>query len=159
MINKAIYCGTFDPITLGHLDIIIRAGKLFNNIVIAIADNSDKNPLFSLDERVNLACEATKHLSNVHVVGFSGLITNFAKKQNANILIRGLRTTLDLEYELQLAHMNRYLLPNLESIFLMASEKLSFISSSLVKEVAQYAGNVQNLLPAIVHQAIIKKYE
>ena len=157
MNTKAIYPGTFDPITLGHLDIVTRAAQMFEHIVVAIAASPSKKPLFTLDERVEMAREVTSHLSNVEVVGFSDLMANFAKAQNANVLVRGLRAVSDFEYELQLAQMNRHLLPTLESVFLMPSEGFSFVSSSLVKEVARHAGDVQAFLPAVVHQALLTR--
>ncbi|MCU5773527.1 pantetheine-phosphate adenylyltransferase [Erwiniaceae bacterium BAC15a-03b] len=157
MSTKAIYPGTFDPMTNGHLDIVTRAALMFDHIVLAIAASPSKKPMFSLDERVALAQQVTAHLDNVEVVGFSDLMANFAKAQNANVLVRGLRAVADFEYELQLAHMNRHLLPTLESVFLMPSADYSFISSSLVKEVARHQGDVQAFLPPVVHQALIAK--
>lgn len=128
MSTKAIYPGTFDPMTNGHLDIVSRAALMFDSIVLAVAASPSKKPLFSLEERVALATEVVAHLPNVAVVGFSDLMANFAKAQQANVLVRGLRAVSDFEYELQLAHMNRHLLPTLESVFLMPSEQYSFIS-------------------------------
>ena len=157
MSTKAIYPGTFDPITNGHIDIVTRAASMFDTVILAIAASPSKKPLFDLDERVALAKAATAHLSNVDVVGFSDLMANFARAQQANILIRGLRAVADFEYEMQLAHMNRHLMPELESVFLMPSKEWSFISSSLVKEVARHQGDVSHFLPANVHQALLKK--
>lgn len=157
MSTKAIYPGTFDPITNGHIDIITRAAGMFDEVVLAIAASPSKKPMFTLEERVALATEATAHLSNVRVVGFSDLMANFARSQQANILIRGLRAVADFEYEMQLAHMNRHLMPALESVFLMPSTEWSFISSSLVKEVARHQGDVTHFLPANVHQALLAK--
>ncbi len=157
MSTKAIYPGTFDPMTNGHLDIVSRAALMFDNIVLAVAASPSKKPLFSLEERVALATEVVAHLPNVAVVGFSDLMANFAKAQQANVLVRGLRAVSDFEYELQLAHMNRHLLPTLESVFLMPSEQYSFISSSLMKEVARHGGEVQAFLPAPVYQALKAK--
>ncbi len=159
MNTKAIYPGTFDPMTNGHLDIVTRAALMFDKLVLAIAASPSKKPMFSLDERVALAQQVTAHLKNVEVVGFSDLMANFAKAQQANVLVRGLRAVSDFEYELQLAHMNRHLLPTLESVFLMPSEEFSFISSSLVKEVARHQGDVQAFLPAVVHQALMDKLQ
>lgn len=157
MSTKAIYPGTFDPMTNGHLDIVSRAALMFDSIVLAVAASPSKKPLFSLEERVALATEVVGHLPNVTVVGFSDLMANFAKAQQANVLVRGLRAVSDFEYELQLAHMNRHLLPTLESVFLMPSEQYSFISSSLMKEVARHGGEVQAFLPAPVYQALKAK--
>ena len=157
MSTKAIYPGTFDPFTLGHLDIITRAARMFDHIVLAIAASPSKKPLFSLEERVDLAQQVMAHLDNVEVMGFSDLMANFAKTQQANVLVRGLRAVSDFEYELQLAQMNRHLLPGLESVFLMPSEGFSFVSSSLVKEVARHGGEVETFLPAPVHQALMAK--
>lgn len=157
MSTKAIYPGTFDPVTNGHIDIVTRAASMFDTVILAIAASPSKKPLFDLDERVALAKAATAHLPNVEVVGFSDLMANFACAQQANILIRGLRAVADFEYEMQLAHMNRHLMPELESVFLMPSKEWSFISSSLVKEVARHAGDVTHFLPASVHQALMDK--
>lgn len=157
MSTKAIYPGTFDPITNGHIDITTRAASMFDKVILAIAASPGKKPMFSLDERVALASAALAHLPNVEVLGFSDLMANFARTQQANILIRGLRAVADFEYEMQLAHMNRHLMPELESVFLMPSKEWSFISSSLVKEVARHAGDVTHFLPAHVHQALMDK--
>ncbi|EMH4164869.1 pantetheine-phosphate adenylyltransferase [Pluralibacter gergoviae] len=157
MHKRAIYPGTFDPMTNGHLDIVTRAGCMFDEVLLAIAASPGKKPMFSLDERVALAQQATAHLDNVKVVGFSDLMANFAREQQANILIRGLRAVADFEYEMQLAQMNRHLLPELESVFLMPSKEWSFISSSLVKEVARHGGDVTHFLPPAIHQALLQK--
>lgn len=157
MSTRAIYPGTFDPITNGHLDILTRAARMFDELILAIAASPHKKTMFSLKERVALAQEATAHLKSVQVVGFSDLMANFAREQNASILVRGLRTSGDFEYEMQLAHMNRHLMPELESVFLMPAKEWSFISSSLVKEVARHQGDVSHFLPAHVHQALLAK--
>ncbi len=159
MSTKAIYPGTFDPLTNGHLDILTRASLMFDHIVLAVAASTSKKPLFSLEERVCLAQRVVAHLSNVEVVGFSDLMANFARKQQANVLIRGLRAVADFEYELQLAHMNRHLLPGLESVFLMPAQEYSFLSSSLIKEVARHKGDVRSFLPEPVYQALMAKPE
>ncbi|MFT8210424.1 MAG: pantetheine-phosphate adenylyltransferase [Symbiopectobacterium sp.] len=159
MVTKAIYPGTFDPLTNGHLDLLTRASRLFDHIVLAIAASPSKNTLFTLDERVILAKHTTQHLPNVEVVGFSDLMAHFAQQQQANILIRGLRAVSDFEYELQLAKMNSHLLPTLESVFLMPSEEWSFISSSLVKEVARHGGDVSHFLPTPIGIALKEKLE
>lgn len=157
MTSKAIYPGTFDPLTNGHLDLVTRASHMFDQVILAIAASSSKKPLFSLEERVALATEVTAHLKNVEVIGFSELMAHFAAHQNANILVRGLRAVSDFEYELQLANMNRHLMPTLESVFLMPSEEWSFISSSLVKEVARHGGDIAPFLPGVVTQALLAK--
>lgn len=157
MSTKAIYPGTFDPVTLGHLDIVTRAAQMFDRVVLAVAASPSKKPMFSLEERVELARNMVAHLPNVEVAGFSDLMANFAGAQQANVLVRGLRAVSDFEYEMQLAHMNRHLLPTLESVFLMPTEGFSFVSSSLVKEVARHGGDVSAFLPPHVLQALLKK--
>lgn len=157
MQKRAIYPGTFDPITNGHLDIVTRASKMFDTLILAIANSPHKKTMFTLEERVRLAQGVIAHLPNVEVVGFGDLMANFAKTQQANILVRGLRTAADFEYEMQLAHMNRHLMPELESVFLMPSKEWSFVSSSLVKEVARHSGDVAHFLPEQVHQALLEK--
>lgn len=154
MSTKAIYPGTFDPMTNGHLDIVTRAALMFDSIVLAVAASPSKKPMFSLEERVALAKEVVAHLPNVDVVGFSDLLANFAKAQQANVLVRGLRAVSDFEFEMQLAQMNRHLMDTLDSVFLMPSEQYSFISSSLMKEVARHGGDVETFLPAPVYQAL-----
>lgn len=156
MHRRAIYPGTFDPVTNGHLDLIERAAKMFKEVVVGVANSPSKKPRFDLSERVELASQVTSHLSNVTVVGFSGLLIDFAKEQDATILIRGLRAVSDFEYEFQLANMNRRLYPELESVFLTPSEKNSFISSTLVKEVALHNGDVSQFVPSVVSHALTK---
>lgn len=157
MQHKAIYPGTFDPITSGHIDIVSRAAAMFDHVLLAIANSQRKSPMFTLEERVDLAQQVTAHLSNVEVVGFSELMANFAQKHDANILIRGVRSVADFEYEWQLANMNRHLVPKLETVFLLPSQNLSFISSSLIKDVALHDGNVSSFLPPVVERAMLKK--
>ncbi|MGL4860353.1 MAG: pantetheine-phosphate adenylyltransferase [Enterobacteriaceae bacterium] len=158
MTKKAIYPGTFDPFTNGHMDLITRATRLFDQIIIAVAVSNNKNPLFTLEERVALTQQATAHLPNVEVLGFRDLMANFAVQHNATILIRGLRTVADFEYELQLANMNRHLLAELETLFLMPAAQYSFISSTLIKEVLMHGGNVSAFIPDVIFQAVKKKY-
>lgn len=157
MSTRAIYPGTFDPITNGHIDIVTRAAAMFDKVVLAIATSPSKNTLFTLDERVALAKKAVASLPNVDVVGFSDLMANFARATQANILIRGLRTAADFEYEMQLAYMNRHLMAELESVFLMPAKEWSFLSSTLVKEVARHHGDVSHFLPEHVHQALLER--
>jgi len=159
MSTKAIYPGTFDPMTLGHLDIVTRAARMFDRLVVAIAASPGKKPLFTLDERVDLARQATAHLTNVEVVGFNELMADFARTQQANVLVRGVRAVADFEYESQLAQMNRHLLPALETVFLLPSQGFSFVSSSLVKEVARHGGDIQAFLPAVIHQALLARLQ
>ena len=157
MHKRAIYPGTFDPVTNGHTDLIERAAKLFKHVVIGIAANPSKLPRFSLEERVQLLKLVTAHLDNVEVVGFSGLLVDFAKEQKASVLVRGLRAVSDFEYEFQLANMNRRLSPDLESVFLTPSEENSFISSTLVKEVALHGGDVSQFVHPQVSKALLSK--
>lgn len=156
--TKAIYPGTFDPITNGHFDLIERASRLFDQVEVAIAANPSKRPLFSLDERVELAEVLTKSLDNVIVLGFTGLLADFAFRRNAQVLVRGLRAVSDFEYEFQLASMNRRLNPALESVFLTPSEENTFISSTLVKEVALHKGDVSGFCAAHVNAALLNKF-
>lgn len=152
--HRAIYPGTFDPITNGHADLIQRASNMFSEVIVAIASNPSKQPLFSLEERVSLITQVCHKLDNVTVTGFTGLLADFAKHNGADILIRGLRAVSDFEYEFQLANMNRRLNPDLESVFLTPSEENSFISSTLVKEVALHKGNVSQFCHPIVNEAL-----
>lgn len=153
----AIYPGTFDPITYGHLDIAQRAARLFDTLILAVAANPGKQPLFTLQERVTLAQHCASELTNVQVSGFSNLMADFARSQGASVLVRGLRAVADFEFEMQLAHMNRHLLPELESVFFMPSQQWSFISSTLVKEVVRHQGDVAHFLPPVAHRALQEK--
>ena len=154
MHTRALYPGTFDPITNGHADLIERASQLFSHVIVGIAANPNKQPLFTLDERVEMIRKVTADLPNVEVVGFTGLLADFAEEQQATILIRGLRAVSDFEYEFQLANMNRRLNPKLESVFLTPAEENSFISSTLVKEVALHRGKVGGFCHPVVDQAL-----
>jgi pantetheine-phosphate adenylyltransferase len=154
MNTKAIYPGTFDPFTNGHLNLVTRAAHMFDEVILAIAFSPSKKPLFTLEERVALAKSVTGHLANVTVVGFSDLMANFARLQHANILVRGLRAVSDFEYEMQLARMNQHLMPELESVFLMPAQEWSYISSSLVKEVALHGGDIDHFLPAAIAREV-----
>lgn len=157
MANTAIYPGTFDPLTLGHLNIIKRASGLFDHLIVAIAANSSKQPLFSLAERIHLAQTAVSALDNVAVYGFSSLMADFAKQHQARVLIRGVRSIADFEYEKQLAEMNQALLPGLETVFLLPDTQHSYVSSSLVKEVARHGGETAQFLTPDSYQALRKK--
>ena len=157
MEKRAIYPGTFDPMTNGHLDLVTRAASMFDHVILAIAASPSKKPMFTLEERVALATQVTAHLPNVEVLGFSELMAHFAQHQNAHILVRGLRAVSDFEYEMQLANMNRHLMPTLESVFLMPSKEWSFISSSLVKEVARHCGDIAPFVPEQIAQALGEK--
>jgi len=153
---KAIYPGTFDPVTNGHTDLIARASRLFSEVVVGVASSPSKKPCFDLAQRVEMIEQVTKHLPNVTVVGFTGLLVDFAKQHDASVLVRGLRAVSDFEYEFQLANMNRRLSPDLESVFLTPSEENSFISSTLVKEVALHNGDVSQFVDPIIKTALDK---
>ena len=137
--QRAVYPGTFDPMTMGHVDLVKRASKLFDSVIIAIASSDSKKPMFSLEERIEIGNKIFADDPKVEVVGFSGLLVNFAKDNDANILIRGLRVVADFEYEFQLANMNRAMSPDIESVFLTPKEEYSYISSSLVKKLLRWA--------------------
>lgn len=149
-----LYPGTFDPITNGHLDLIERGARLFDKVVVAVADSKGKNPLFDFNTRVELIRQVVKNIDNVEVCGFKGLLVNLAKEKSAIALLRGLRAVSDFEYEFQLANMNRHLAPELESLFLTPSEQYSFISSTLVREVASLGGDVSEFVPLAVQQEL-----
>ncbi|MBE4609476.1 pantetheine-phosphate adenylyltransferase [Vibrio navarrensis] len=157
VISRVVYPGTFDPITNGHLDLVERAAKMFDEVIIAVAASPSKNTMFTLDERVDFARQVTSHLDNVTAQGFTGLMVDFARDVDANVLIRGLRTTVDFEYEFGLTNMYRRLLPGLESVFLTPSEEHAFISSTIVREVAIHGGDVTQFVPEIVAQALHQK--
>ncbi len=156
MVN-AVYPGTFDPITNGHIDMVVRATKMFEKVIVAVADSTGKQPLFNLQERVELASRVLSELPGVEVIGFNTLLVDFARKHNAPVILRGLRAVSDYEYEFQLAGMNRNLAPDIETIFLTTAENYAFLSSSLVKEVARLGGDVSRFLPQQVIAEIKKK--
>ena len=150
----ALYPGTFDPITNGHFDIIERAGKLFDEVIVAIADSKEKNPLFSLDERIEMARLATNKLENVRVVGFNNLTIELAHEHNAGVLIRGLRAVSDFEYELQLGYLNNSLDNTIETVYLMPTLKHAFVSSSIVRNLLKFNGKTEHLVPLEIHEKI-----
>lgn len=154
---KVVYPGTFDPITMGHEDIVRRAASLFSEVIVAVASNPGKKPFFDLNERVEMASHVLKDCPNVKVIGFSGLLMQFVHDQSARVVIRGLRAASDFEYEFQLAGMNRKLHPEVESVFLTPSEQFMFISSSLVREVAILGGDVTQFVSPHIQTCINKK--
>lgn len=154
----AVYPGTFDPPTNGHIDLVQRSLRIFDEVVVAIAANPKKTPLFSLDERVTMFREATRDLKNVVIEGFDGLLVDYIRKKQAVATIRGLRAVSDFEYEMQMALMNRRLDSMIETVFLMPSEEYSFITSTIVREVASYGGNVSSLVPAVVVERLKQKF-
>lgn len=157
MNKKVLYPGTFDPLTNGHLDLIERAAGMFDEVIIAVAASPSKNTMFTLEERVEFCIEVTKHLDNVTAQGFSGLMVDFAREVEANVLIRGLRTTVDFEYEFGLTNMYRRLMPGLESVFLTPAEEYAFISSTIVREVAIHGGDVTQFVPSVIAEALHSK--
>lgn len=157
--NRVLYPGTFDPITNGHSDLVERASRLFDEVIIAVAASPKKGPLFSLEQRVELAREVTQHLPNVKVFGFSNLLAHFVEEMEANILMRGLRAVSDFEYEFQLANMNRKLAPNVESLFLTPCEQYSFISSTLVREIAALDGDISQFVHPAVAEALAARFK
>jgi pantetheine-phosphate adenylyltransferase len=152
--NRALYPGSFDPVTFGHLDVLKRASQLFEEVLVAVAHNESKSALFSTEERVALLQESTRFLSNVRVTRFEGLLVNFARQQGARAILRGLRAISDFEYEFQMALMNRSLEPKLETLFLMPSEEYTYVSSRLVKEVSKLGGDVSRFVPECVASAL-----
>ncbi len=157
MAVSAMYPGTFDPITLGHEDLVRRATRLFDKVVVAIAANPSKEPMFSLDERVSLAQEVLGGLDSVDVMGYSGLTVDFAKEHGLQAIVRGLRAISDFEYEFQLANMNRHLTDEVESVFLTPTETYTYISSSLVREICSMGGDISEFVSPKVKQALMER--
>tara|TARA_Y100001935_G_scaffold248411_1_gene245568 strand:- start:11863 stop:12342 length:480 start_codon:yes stop_codon:yes gene_type:complete len=155
--NIAVYPGTFDPITNGHTDLVGRAAKIFDKVIVAVSQHSSKKVVFNVDQRTNLAKNALSNLSNVEVLPFEGLLVNFCKEKEAQVVLRGLRAVSDFEYEFQLAGMNRRLAPEIETIFLSPAEQYAFISSSLVREIARLGGNVSDFVPNEVQKLLSSK--
>lgn len=158
MTRLAICPGSFDPVTYGHLDIIKRGAKIFDHVIVAVFNNQSKDPLFTVEERIELLKESTKELSNVTVDSSNSLLMDYAKSKNAQAIIRGLRAVSDFEYEMQITSMNRHLYEDIETFFMMTKNQYSFLSSSIVKEVAKYRANVSEMVPQVVQEALKKKF-
>lgn len=154
----AVVPGSFDPITNGHLDIIKRAADVFDIVYVAVLNNSAKNPLFSIEERIKLIEEVTKDIDNIRIESSSGLLIDYARSKNAKAVVRGLRAVSDFEYEMQITSMNRFLDESIETFFIMTKNKYAFLSSSIVKEVAKYGGKVSGLVPEVVEIALREKF-
>jgi pantetheine-phosphate adenylyltransferase len=157
--SRAIYPGSFDPVTNGHLDIIRRSAKMFDEVVVGILNNPEKSPLFSVEERVKMLEKATEDIPNVRVRSFGGLSVDFARSCKANVIVRGLRLITDFEYELQMAQTNRKLAPDVDTTFLYTSLQYSYLSSTTVKEVAYFGGDISEFVPAFVEDAIRQKLQ
>lgn len=157
--RTAVYPGSFDPVTNGHLDIIERASRVFDKVVVGVLNNAGKSPMFSIEERVDMLRSVTRHIKNVEIDSFTGLLVDFVKMKDASVIIKGLRTVADFEYEFQMALLNKALNPEYETIFMMTDSKYSYISSSMVKELAGFRGNLTGLVPARIINKINQKYE
>lgn len=156
--KRIVICpGSFDPVTRGHLDIITRASKMFDHVIIAVLVNLSKKPTFSIDERINLIETATSELNNVEIVGFDGLLAEYAKERNATALVKGLRAVSDFEYEFQMALTNKKLNSDLETIFLTTNHEYMYLSSSIVKQVASLGGDISGFVPACIHDKIVER--
>lgn len=155
----AVCPGSFDPVTKGHLDIISRGAKVFDKVIVAILTNSKKTPLFTREERAHLLKEVTTSMPNVEIDHFDGLLIDYIKSKNANVIIKGLRAVSDFEYEMQMASINRLLEEEIETFFMMTNNQYSFLSSSIVKEVAKYQADVSSLVPPIVEEALKRKFQ
>ncbi|MBP7072470.1 MAG: pantetheine-phosphate adenylyltransferase [Clostridia bacterium] len=153
----AVYPGSFDPATNGHIDIIKRSGALFDRVIVAVLSNPSKNPIFSVEERVDILKRTCGDIKNVEIDSFSGLLIDYCKSKNANVIVKGLRAVSDFEYELQMAHMNKKLNQEIETVFIMTSSRYSYLSSSLVKEVAQFGGCIRGLVPEIIEKEIYER--
>ncbi len=158
MASIAVYPGSFDPVTYGHLDIITRGARVFDKVIVAVLHNRNKQPLFTVEERVDLLKQVTGHLDNVVTDSFNGLLIDYMKEQNAKTIIRGLRAISDFEYEMQAASINKKLGPDIETFFMMTNNKFSYLSSSIVKEVAKYQAPVSDLVPDVVQEALRIKF-
>ncbi|TNH01171.1 pantetheine-phosphate adenylyltransferase [Testudinibacter sp. TR-2022] len=158
MQTSVIYPGTFDPITNGHLDIIERSALLFPKIIVAVAASPSKKPLFELEQRIELVRQSCRHLTNVEVIGFSGLLAEVIKQYQVKAIIRGVRAVADFEYELQLSHLNRLLTHGVESLFFPPSDRWSYVSSTMIREISLHGGDTQALVPQVVYQALQQKH-
>ena len=156
--KKAIYPGSFDPVTLGHLDIIKRSAALVDHLIVGVLNNSTKTPLFSVDERVNMLKEVTKDIPNVEILSFSGLLVDFAREHNVQAIIRGLRAVTDFEYELAMSQTNRVAAPDIDTIFLNTSLKYAYLSSSIVKEMSMYGGDISKFVPESIVDIVRERY-
>ena len=156
--KTAIYPGSFDPVTLGHYDIIERSSKIFDKLIVGVLNNSAKSPLFSVEERVNMLKDVTSHFPNVEVQSFAGLLIDFVRSNDANVIVRGLRAITDFEYELQLAQMNRVIAPEIDTLFLTTNLKYAYLSSSMAKEVAMYGGDISSFLSPEIAEKVREKY-
>ena len=157
--RTAIYPGSFDPLTKGHLDVITRASKMFDTVIVGVLRNSAKNAAFTMEERVDFIKRTTKHLPNVQAMGFSGLLVDFANQNNCNVIIKGLRAVSDFEYEFQMALANKSQREEIETLFMTTSKEYMFLSSSIVKELARYGGNLSELVPEAIEEDVLNKFK
>ncbi len=156
--KKAIYSGSFDPITYGHLELIERASRIFDHLIVTILHNPRKNPLFSLEERIAMIEQAVSHLDNVEVKSYSGLLVDFAREQDCHIIVRGLRAVTDFEYEIQMSQTNRLLAPELDTVFVTTDMKYGYLSSSTVREVAAFHGDLSSFVPPFIAEKLNEKF-
>ena len=156
--NKTVICpGSFDPVTLGHLDVITRSSKLFDRVIVGVLVNSSKSPIFSIEERIELLKEVTQDLNNVEIVSFNGLLAQYCEEHGVDAIVKGLRAVTDFEYEFQMALTNKKLNPNLETLFLTAEADSMYLSSSMVREIASMGGDIRNFVPACIHDKIVDR--
>ena len=156
--NKTVICpGSFDPVTLGHIDVITRSSKLFDRVIVGVLVNSSKSPIFSIEERIELLKEVTQDLNNVEIVSFNGLLAQYCEEHGVDAIVKGLRAVTDFEYEFQMALTNKKLNPNLETLFLTAEANSMYLSSSMVREVASMGGDIRNFVPACIHDKIVDR--
>ena len=156
--KTVVYPGSFDPVTNGHLDVIKRSSEIFDKVFIAVGDNPEKKPLFTIQERIDMIKEATKSLNGIEVEGFEGLLLNYVKKKDSKIIIRGLRAVSDFEFEFQRALLNKKINGNIETIFIMTKEDYVYLNSSIIKEMAMFGGSVKKLVPEVVEKRLKEKY-